>query len=136
MAKKKNILNENLNSRFNKIKDYVLKRPFLSFYILILTPLALLSLILLDPDFGLINSLEYGSVLINTLLFVVYGILSSTLLWITCAAFNDYGDYGDMETLAKKATEDAVSTANYILAMCVKSVAYAIVIVGGFFAMK
>lgn len=118
------------------LKNYLFKHAYLKFYVSILVPVAIIGLLLVDPDFGLIQDLPYGSLLLNVFLFIAYGVLSSALLWITGAAFTDYGKYSDMDQIGEKCTEDPKASGLFALAIAIRYLAYAVVIICGFLVLK
>lgn len=120
-----------------KLKNYMQNKSYLHAYLIILCPLVLLGYIVFDPDLGIITEASFGTVFVNMLLFIMFGVLSACLLWLTAVAFTDYGKYGDMEKIAELIIEERdMAAALYMLSINLKWIAIAIVLAGGFFAMK
>lgn len=122
----------------NSVIKYVKSKLYLKAYlILVVLVFGVGGTFLLDPDLGFITSLTYGTLFINSIMFIMFGALSAGLLWLTGSAFTDWGKYGDPSTLVKAAIEENnENAARVLLSIQLRWIAIAIVLAAGFLAIK
>lgn len=104
---------------------------FRNIYIVLGSLLTLALLILTDPDTALIQNLGMGAGTVNSLVFLFKGILGSTLLFVTGKAMMDY-KVADFEQLGERAQLTPEGAGKYAIAIALRHIAFAIVIVGAF----
>ena len=96
----------------------------------------ILGYFILDPDLGLITSITYGTLFVNILMYVMFGVIAACLLWLTAVAFTDWKKYGDLELLGEIACKDPVGAGLFAIGINLRWIAIAIVLVGAFFALS
>ena len=106
---------------------------FRNMYMIFGTALVVLLWIISDPDLGAIKDLPFGSGAIAMLIFMSKGVIASTLLYVTRKGMMDY-DTADFEELGKAAKFDPQGAGQYAIAVSIQTLAFAVVIVGAFFA--
>jgi uncharacterized membrane protein (Fun14 family) len=99
------------------------------------TGLVMLGWILTDPDLGIIQDMGFGAGVVTMVLFLLLGVISSALLYITRKAMMDY-DAADFRILGEKASRSPEGAGMYAIAVAIMTLAFAVVIVGGFTVMK
>ena len=141
MSKRKYYYNNNTNkgdelTSPSKFVNFVSNKRYLRVYLCVLLPLMILGYFILDPDLGLITSITYGTLFVNILMYVMFGVIAACLLWLTAVAFTDWKKYGDLELLGEIACKDPVGAGLFAIGINLRWIAIAIVLVGAFFALS
>lgn len=108
---------------------------FRNWYVIFGTLLVLMLWLLTDPDLGIIQNLGFGAGTIAMLLFLLLGVVSSVMLYITRKAMFDY-PVADFKVLGEQATRTPEGAGLYAIAIAIMTLAFSVVIVGGFIVMK
>lgn len=106
---------------------------FRNIYVIFGSALVVALWVLTDPDLGAIQNLPFGAGAVAMLVFMSKGVLASTLLFATRRAMMDY-KVADFEELGKTAQHEPRAAGLYAIAVAIHTMAFAIVIVGAFFA--
>ncbi len=104
---------------------------FRDLYVVFGSILTLVLLTVTDPDLGWVANLGIGAGTINSLVFLFKGTLGCTLLYVTRKAMMDY-PVADFEELGKRAQLSPEGAGYYAIAIAIKTLAFAIVIIGAF----
>lgn len=108
---------------------------FRNAYVIAGSTLVLAAWMLTDPDLGIIQNMGFGAGVVTMVLFLLLGVVASALLYITRKAMMDY-DVADFKALGEKASRSPEGAGMYAIAIAIMTLAFSVVIVGGFTVMK
>ena len=108
------------------------KLRFRNTYVVFGCLLVLFALTATSPDAQYIQQLHIGAGTIETLISIMKGVLGASLLFFTGLAMMDYAA-ADFEKLGLLARQSPEGAGYYAIAVAIKYIAFAIVIVGTYF---